>query len=365
MITPIVFALVNIVLSTCPSLPARSSPPANIRDVRPDDIKVIAAIGDSITAGFGAKGLANPKQPIDIQNLDEDRGVSWSMGGDDGAITIANFVKQYSPNVVGASVGKHIVNLCYGPLCPPFQYKPELDHFNAARSGALAMNLMDEVNWLVAQMHQSPNVDMVNDYKLLNLFIGSNDDCLGCLPILGKSVLSPDAFEETMREVIWELKHQIPKLIVNVHQQFKVSGIETLTKNSQHCATLRAFGFGIECSCAYQLWPFGDSTRRSMDNLVDEYNQRLLNIRQDYLAENNDSFLLIVDPLFTGVHLQDWTLDYISDVDCFHPNVQAHQIMAVGSWNNMFLPFEQKSTLVDPKAPLQPFCPTADSRFSA
>ena len=33
-------------ISECPKLPGRTSPPTNPRDLRPDDIKVIAAMGD-------------------------------------------------------------------------------------------------------------------------------------------------------------------------------------------------------------------------------------------------------------------------------------------------------------------------------
>ena len=33
-------------IGECPPIPARSSGPANIRELRPDDIKVIGALGD-------------------------------------------------------------------------------------------------------------------------------------------------------------------------------------------------------------------------------------------------------------------------------------------------------------------------------
>jgi phospholipase B1 len=132
-------------VNDCPPLNPRSTKPTSVRDLRPDDIKVIGALGDSITAGFAATGLKDPSKPIDISSIFEQRGVSWSIGGDKGAITVANYFKSYNPKIVGASVGEHIANLCYGIICPPFQYKPELDRFNAARSGALASNLMGEV----------------------------------------------------------------------------------------------------------------------------------------------------------------------------------------------------------------------------
>jgi len=72
--------------------------------LRPDDIKVVAALGDSITAGFGAKGIQDGTI-INLNNLAEDRGISFAAGGDDGAITIPNFLKHYNPNLIGASLG--------------------------------------------------------------------------------------------------------------------------------------------------------------------------------------------------------------------------------------------------------------------
>jgi phospholipase B1 len=71
------------------------------------------ALGDSITAGFGAKGH-HINLPINIYNLHENRGVSFSIGGDPDAVTIANFIKHYSPELIGSSIGDHLVELCYG-----------------------------------------------------------------------------------------------------------------------------------------------------------------------------------------------------------------------------------------------------------
>ena len=58
-----------------------------------------------------------------------------------------------------AVLHKHILwvmlfpQLCYGLLCPPFQYEPEKDVFNAAQSGAMAPNLVThEFSYLIDQV---------------------------------------------------------------------------------------------------------------------------------------------------------------------------------------------------------------------
>jgi phospholipase B1 len=73
-------------------------------------------------AGFAAEGIQGTSI-IDIKSMNEYRGVSYGGGGDAGAVTVPNFIKRYNPKVKGASVDKHLVEICYGMICPPFQCK--------------------------------------------------------------------------------------------------------------------------------------------------------------------------------------------------------------------------------------------------
>lgn len=50
-------------------------PPKSVHRLRPGDIDVIASMGDSLTAGFGAVATSLPHVLV------ENRGVSWSGGG--------------------------------------------------------------------------------------------------------------------------------------------------------------------------------------------------------------------------------------------------------------------------------------------
>lgn len=115
------------------------------------------------------------------------QGQSWCIGGDSNASTIASFLRFYTPDIQGASLGSHIgevcaslihsfigilkltpfvyfsvlvfliilklpptsppkhthcIQLCYGLICPPFQYEPSKDVFNAAQSGAMIPDLV-------------------------------------------------------------------------------------------------------------------------------------------------------------------------------------------------------------------------------
>jgi hypothetical protein len=124
--------------NSCPKLPTRQ-PPTSVHNLRIDDIAVISALGDSIMAGFGAKGHSST--PPTMNSTFENRGVSFSMGGDEGAVTLANLISLYNPKVIGASVGDHIAEICYAQWCLPFNYWPKYDQLNAAQSGATGIKV--------------------------------------------------------------------------------------------------------------------------------------------------------------------------------------------------------------------------------
>jgi phospholipase B1 len=105
-------------IKDCPVLTPRNDGPQSVHDLRMDDIKVVGALGDSITAGFGIMGFDTTIDPIiaALNSYNEYRGLSYSIGGDEDAFTIPNYVKHYQSNVTGYSVGKHIVEYCNGKI---------------------------------------------------------------------------------------------------------------------------------------------------------------------------------------------------------------------------------------------------------
>lgn len=54
---------------------------------------------------------------LNLSLISEYRGNSYAIGGDTNAVTLANFMKKYNPNVQGASVLSHLASICHGPLC--------------------------------------------------------------------------------------------------------------------------------------------------------------------------------------------------------------------------------------------------------
>ncbi|KAF7722981.1 hypothetical protein EC973_002451 [Apophysomyces ossiformis] len=136
----------------CPALKPRQAPPTNVRDLRPDDIRMIGALGDSVMAGFGAKGIQGYSL-ISLSSIYESRGLSFGGGDEPGVCTIPNLIKRYSPLVLGSSRGEHMVEYCGD--------RPKIDHLNAAQSGAIADNLDHELNYLL------PGIETLCPFLLL------------------------------------------------------------------------------------------------------------------------------------------------------------------------------------------------------
>lgn len=75
--------------------------PKSVHMLRPGDIDIIGAIGDSLTAGNGVFALNV------FQVLLEGRGASWSIGGQRtwrNFLTLPNILKEFNPKLYGYSV---------------------------------------------------------------------------------------------------------------------------------------------------------------------------------------------------------------------------------------------------------------------
>ncbi|XP_062406298.1 phospholipase B1, membrane-associated-like [Sardina pilchardus] len=140
--------------------------PTSVHELRPADIRVVAAIGDSLTAGNGLGASPNNL----LQVLTQYRGLSWSVGGDKNlshVTTLPNILKEFNGNVTGFSEG-------IGREDTPQAF------LNQAVAGAKAANLLGQARDLVQRMKTDSRVDFQNDWKVITVFIGGNDMCDYC-----------------------------------------------------------------------------------------------------------------------------------------------------------------------------------------
>lgn len=328
-------------VSECPTLPPRSTPATSVHDLRPDDFAYTLAIGDSITAGAFSRGLqANP-----FLSLSEWRGQSYAAGMDDGALTIPNLIRHYNPKATGGSKGSNIFpEVCFGLICLPgsLGWNPAVDQLNAAQTGALASNLPHEVkDYLIPQVKKwnLPN----KKFKYINLQIGSNDLCWLCAQAtIGIGPGSVDDFEANIRRTLEMIRKAIPNSLVNLLAVFKVSDIFELTKNQPYCSKLLTSlpHKNIECACSLLDGNIGETTRKLMDQLKDQYNDALIRIATDYQKQRYPDFAVVWQPEI--ISLGGYPIQALSDVDCFHPSLKSHELLAANIWNRMVGTKEEK-----------------------
>ncbi|KAJ3101686.1 hypothetical protein HDU96_009905 [Phlyctochytrium bullatum] len=293
----------------CKAYPDDGVAPVNASTVRPKDIQTILAIGDSITAGFGIDS-----QRLPFTQIKEFRGLTFGIGCDEGATTIANFLETYRPSIRGASLGTTPLRATGSVL-------------NAAYSGSKIADVIPQID--ILKQAYSDGSYAPDGWKVVQFLIGANDLCWSCRQ--DPPPTTPDLFEERYRNTIRYLQSAFPtKTIVNAFQVFNVSQTWAPQRGSLYCKVTQ--GILNLCRC--------DDTaenRARMDAYAVEYNKRVEKVAAEFQSKD---FVVNVQPAMSNLVIN--SLDYLSRLDCFHPNRCAHSIVAGMLWNNMFQPQGQK-----------------------
>ncbi|XP_040916146.1 phospholipase B1, membrane-associated-like [Toxotes jaculatrix] len=306
---------------SCVNTAPSDSVPTSAHRLRPADIKVVAALGDSITTGFGAKA----KNLLQLRT--EYRGVSWSVGGDktlDTVTTLPNILKKFNPKIKGVSRGQGKWQTGY----------------NMAVSGAKVGGIPGQVQSLIDTMKNDSSVDFHNDWKLVTLFIGGNDLCQYCND---RASFSPQNYSHHMMTSLDILYKELPRTIVNVLEILEIEGLRRIKRNSLGCSVLQKY----VCPCF--LLPGEDSPELAEVKRIN----RELQIETEKLVyggryDGREDFAVVVQPFFQNSVIPlnaDGRPDatYFSE-DCFHFSERGHADMAVALWNNMLEPVGQKQT---------------------
>ncbi|XP_027130870.1 phospholipase B1, membrane-associated-like [Larimichthys crocea] len=173
--------------------------PTSVHKLRPGDIKVVAAVGDSLTAGNGVGAKADNLLLV----MSEYRGLSWSIGGDENITTVTtlpNILKEFNPSVTGFSTGIGNQNTAGAFL-------------NQAVAGAKSGDMVQQVRVLVDKMKTDSRIDFHNDWKVITMFIGGNDICDFCTDSI---FFSPRNVVDRIRQALDILHSEVPRAIVNL-----------------------------------------------------------------------------------------------------------------------------------------------------
>ncbi|XP_041827298.1 phospholipase B1, membrane-associated isoform X2 [Melanotaenia boesemani] len=306
---------------SCANTAPSNSVPTSVHRLRPADIKVVAAVGDSLTAAFGAKA----KSLLELKT--EYRGVAWSIGGDEtlGTVTtLPNILRIFNPHIKGMSKG---------------QGKNQTG-FNMAVSGAKISEIPGQIRHLIDTMKNDMTVDFQNDWKLVTLFIGGNDLCQYCND---RAALSPENYSHHLTTSLDILYKEVPRAFVNVLEILEIEGLRRIKRDSLGCNVLQK----QVCPCF--LLPGEDSPELAEVKRINrELQIKTENLMHESRYDGREDFAVVVQPFFQNSILPlnaDGRPDdtYFSE-DCFHFSERGHANMATALWNNMLEPVGKKQT---------------------
>ncbi|KAL6043970.1 hypothetical protein STEG23_008342, partial [Scotinomys teguina] len=303
----------------CTEQSPSSSVPSSVHELRPADIKVVAAMGDSLTTASGAR-------PSESSNLTTTwRGLSWSIGGD-GALethtTLPNILKKFNPSILGFSTGT----------------LEETAGLNVAEEGARAQDMPAQARALVERMKNTPTINLEEDWKLVTLFIGGNDLCHYCE---NPENHSANEYVKHIQQALDVLYEKLPRVLINVVEVMELAGLYqgqdgkcTMPLTIQNCS---CFKHAQNPMVMQELKKVNWNLQSGISGLSywHQYRQR-------------EDFAVVVQPFFRQTllpltELGGTDLTFFSE-DCFHFSERGHAEMAIALWNNMLEPVGRKTT---------------------
>ncbi|EGT38024.1 hypothetical protein CAEBREN_02518 [Caenorhabditis brenneri] len=206
---------------SCPRTKLELLTGTSVGDISPEDITIIAAMGDALATGIGLW----PNADIEF------RGASFPIGGDstiDGLITIPNILREFSPKIVGVSHGM-------GADLPDHQ-------LNVAQTGATTKDLYKQAVELTRRVKKLTEVDYKNEWIMIIITIGTEELCTHCD---GPSY-------DHIKKAIVHLQIEIPKALVVLLGPVHVSSFHeqksNLLKNRCQCSRDQTEGFMYDIS---------------------------------------------------------------------------------------------------------------------
>lgn len=335
---------VDQLFANCPQLP--TGPPAtSIRALRPADIKVVAAVGDSVTAAFAAVG----HWPLEFRYL------SFPIGGGPGRVTLPNILGRFAarPPLVGAATGDTDPLWDAASIFRPEPLGPvpaNVAHLNAAVSNARSPDGVSQVEWLTEVMRRYESqglMSMQQDWKHVTLELGANDLRAQCHP---KHRFPVDEvardFKQAMNQTLALMRQRFPRTFVSLLAVPNVGDMTKFAHSTWVCTWVQTH---LETPCP----PGGRTT------VLQEALNSALKELADYWTNvvRAEDFAVVYHPFSGDLALPNVT--YLSEADCFHPGERGHAVGALSLWNSLLTPQRNKSTSADVGRP--PICPTADS----
>lgn len=322
----------------CPVVQNSQHAATTVHQLYASDFKVIAAMGDSFTVGQGARATSVNGFFLDHKDF------SWSVGGANylnQTITLPNIIRQFSPSLKGASAKVSQDANSF------------VDDLNVAFPGASASGLENQARDLVSRMKAMKGIDFKNDWKLLTVWIGTDDLCQVCK---NEDKFGAASFIKYMMRTLNYLRNEVPRLFVNLVPPMDISPLYKLHQaNTKSCQIL---GWS-SCPCLRE----GATERAKITKAVKQDKKLLEELVNSGIYDTKDNFAVVIQPALQVLpRNQDGDLvKSFFGVDCLHFSVQGHAAAALALWNNMLEPFGSKTKQWGDQETLK--CPSKDKPF--
>ncbi|SPP86039.1 phospholipase B1, membrane-associated [Drosophila guanche] len=310
----------------CPMNNTRSEKtPTSVEKLRPGDIDIIAAFGDSLSAGNGI--LSNNAMDM----INEFRALSFSGGGLENwrrYLTLPNILKIFNPKLYGFSVTNSLV------------VNHRNSRFNIAEPMIMSRDLPFQARVLIELLRRDPHVDMKRHWKLLTVYVGNNDICSDlCHWDEPQALLDQHASD--LRQAFRLLRDNVPRLLINLIVVPNI--LLTLTTMKEipfQCFVVHRVG----CHCLMNDRLNRTQRSQRMDTLR-RWQQVDLDVAR--LPEfHREDFAIVAHPMLanmTAPRLQNGLTDWrFFSHDCFHFSQRGHAIVSNMLWNSMLLPDDRK-----------------------
>ncbi|KAJ7340976.1 hypothetical protein JRQ81_004263 [Phrynocephalus forsythii] len=321
--------------------------PASVHALKPADVQIIAALGDSWTAGNGIG--SKPSDVLDMNT--EYRGLAWSIGGDASlktVTTLPNILREFSENLIGYSTGTGGVNGTTAFL-------------NQAVPGAKAEDLPDQVRRLVKSMKNDSRIKFETDWKIITIYIGVHDLCNYCKDVNHYSAVN---FSRYVQEALDLLHAEVPKALVNLVDVMDLLPLRHLFLDRRlSCPIHPAEGL---CSCILSVQE-GSSELVAMEKAIQAYQSSLQQLVESGQYDVHEDFTVVLQPFLRTITLpllQDERPDMTFFApDCFHLSQKSHSQLSRALWNNMLQPLGKKATSFSFADNITLSCPTLHQPF--
>ncbi|KRT82337.1 lipase, partial [Oryctes borbonicus] len=302
-----------------------STRPESVHRLQPGDIDVIGAMGDSLTAGFGALSHT----PLDL--FRDYRGVSFPIGGEKTwrqYLTLPNILKLYNPNLVGFALRESNT----------FE---EASQFDVAEDSALSSDLPYMTKTLLRRISSDSRVNIKEDWKMIVIFMGANNFCQFCFEGSIKNVI--EQHRKDLLTALRMLRENLPRTFVTLINAPYVNLLGSFQNLPASCYISQR----ISCPCVV-----GEAFKARRDE-VPELIRRWHLLEEEianYEEFQTNDFVVVTQPL-----LQDPMIPRNSNgeadftyfaADCFHFSQKGHALLANALWNDIMSPIGEKQKTI-------------------